>query len=81
MASNKSISILSELKTISANVPFIPLAELLKWATLNGAEFLKISDKYGSLEKGKSPGILLLENVNCKNMQLRKEASVKILIG
>ena len=79
LASNKLLSVLAELKTISANVPFVPLSELLKWATLNGAEFLNISDKYGSIEKGKSPGILLLENVNIENMQLQIDSKVKVL--
>lgn len=57
-ASNSSLSIVDELKTIQQYYPAIPLNELLKWATLNGAEFLGISDKYGSFEKGKSPGIV-----------------------
>ena len=41
-ASNRSLSILDELKTISAHAPFIRLETLLQWATLNGAEFFRI---------------------------------------
>lgn len=79
-ASNKSLSILDELKTIWANVPYMPLHELLKWATINGAEFLQISDRYGSFEKGKTPGLLLLENVNSERMQITRDVSCKVLI-
>jgi len=79
-ASNKKLSILEELKTIKLNVPFIPLHEILKWATLNGAEFIGLSDSLGSLEKGKSPGILHLEDVNIEKLHLTKEASVHVLI-
>jgi imidazolonepropionase-like amidohydrolase len=39
---------------------FIPMENLLQWATINGAQALQIDDKYGSFEKGKTPGVLLL---------------------
>lgn len=79
-ASNKNLSILDEIKTIRSSMPFIPLQEMLKWATLNGAEFLNISEKYGSLEKGKSPGINLLESVNTTTNHLTRETNVKVII-
>ncbi|HRP60104.1 MAG TPA: amidohydrolase family protein, partial [Vicingus sp.] len=59
LASNWSLSILDELKTISNNSPNIELEKLIKWATINGAEFLGIDNQYGSIEKGKKPGINL----------------------
>lgn len=79
-ASNKSLSILDELKTIWANIPYMPLHELLKWATLNGAEFLQLSDIYGSIETGKSPGLLLLGNVNAEKMQITRDVNCRVLI-
>jgi aminodeoxyfutalosine deaminase len=79
LASNKTLSILDELKTIHANVPFIPLNEILKWAVMNGAEFLQISNMYGSFEKGKCPGILLLENVDSEKLHITKDTTVKVL--
>ena len=80
-ASNKKLSILEELKTIKSSIQYIPLHEILKWATINGAEFLSISDKLGTLEKGKSPGILHLKDVNIEKLHLTKEASVHVLIN
>ena len=44
-------------KRFKKNVHF---EDLLKWATLNGAEFLGIDDQYGSFEVGKMPGINLI---------------------
>ncbi|TKC03524.1 amidohydrolase family protein [Pedobacter cryotolerans] len=60
LASNHQLSILSEMKTLQdhKNVHF---ADLLKWATLNGAEFLGIEQQYGSFEVGKKPGILNID--------------------
>jgi cytosine/adenosine deaminase-related metal-dependent hydrolase len=42
----------------------IPFETLLRWATLNGAEFLGIDSQYGSLTVGKKPGIVLINLVN-----------------
>jgi cytosine/adenosine deaminase-related metal-dependent hydrolase len=77
-ASNWSLSILDELKTISKSNPTISLEILIKWATYNGAEFLKFN-QLGSFENGKTPGINLIENVNLNNLTLTKNSSVKVL--
>lgn len=63
LASNHSLSILDELKTITRFFPQIPLAELLQWATCNGARALQMEDRLGSLEKGKQPGIVLIRQI------------------
>ena len=61
LASNRSLSILDELTTISKNFPHIPLTELLQWSTLNGAKALQMDNQLGSFEKGKTPGVVLIE--------------------
>ncbi|MDF1672174.1 MAG: amidohydrolase family protein [Vicingaceae bacterium] len=75
LASNWSLSVLDELKVIHKNNSTIGLEKLLKWATLNGAEFLGFDDELGSLEIGKSPGLNLISNVE-KN-QLTNKSTVK----
>ena len=60
LASNWSLSIADEMKTIRRHFPTIPLEEMLCWATLNGAKALGFEDQLGSFEKGKKPGALLL---------------------
>ena len=62
LASNKSLSILDELKTIAKHFPRIPLQTLLLWATKNGADFLGFN-QLGTIEKGKKPGLNLLKNI------------------
>ena len=79
LASNHWLSILEELKTISNRYPQIDLNTLLEWSTLNGAKFLGIENRFGSFEKGKKPGIVLLENVN-EHLQLNKNVSVKRIL-
>jgi len=62
LASNHSLNILDEIKTIQKNFPSVPLEEMLKWATYNGAKALQMDDKLGSFEKGKQPGIVLINS-------------------
>jgi cytosine/adenosine deaminase-related metal-dependent hydrolase len=64
LASNWSLNILDELKTIQKHSPSIPLAEMLTWATLNGALALQMDKRLGSFETGKKPGVVLIEGVN-----------------
>ena len=60
LASNDKLCILSELKTVHKNFPSLQLTETIAWATLNGARFLGIDDKFGSIEIGKKPGLNLI---------------------
>lgn len=79
LASNHSLSILDELKTIAHYFPEIKLETLLQWATLNGAKALQFQDALGSFEVGKKPGILLIENVDIEKRSLTSESKVKRL--
>jgi aminodeoxyfutalosine deaminase len=78
-ASNNKLSVLNAMKTISFQYPEIGLQELLKWATLNGAEFLQMNDRFGSFERGKTPGIILIENTDLTKPALLKGSKVKVL--
>lgn len=66
LASNRQLSMWEEISTIHRHFPGIPMAIILQWATLNGAQALGISAQYGSLEKGKKPGLVQIHNGNAK---------------
>ena len=66
-ASNWSLNILDELKTIQKHNPQIPLEEMLGWATINGARALQMDKHLGSFETGKKPGVVVIENVVGEN--------------
>ena len=71
LASNDQLSILEEIKLLQQHFPHITITEMLKWATSNGAKALKIDDRYGSFEKGKRPGVVLIgDNHKCSNVFL-----------
>jgi cytosine/adenosine deaminase-related metal-dependent hydrolase len=54
------------------------LTETINWATINGAKFFGIEDKFGSIEKGKKPGLNLITNV--EGLKLTIESKVQKLI-
>lgn len=66
LASNHQLSIMAEIQTIRKHYPSIPLADILQWATINGAEALGIEARFGSFEKGKRPGIVQVNGNNVK---------------
>ena len=80
LASNRQLSIFEEIKTIQLHFPEIPLTELIKWGTLNGAGFLGLDQKLGSFEKGKKPGVVLIENIDLLNLQLTTESTSRLII-
>lgn len=61
LASNARLSVLEELLTLQKHDPGLSLELLLEAATSNGARFLGIDKTYGSLEKGKMPGINIID--------------------
>jgi cytosine/adenosine deaminase-related metal-dependent hydrolase len=80
MASNSRLSILEEIKTLQAYSPLLPLEDLIRWATLNGAKALGKEDQFGKIETGMKPGLLLLQNIDLRNMKLLPESFVTRLI-
>lgn len=59
--SNWQLNIAAEVKTLLENFSILRLEEVLSWATANGAKALRCNDMLGSFEKGKKPGLVLLE--------------------
>ena len=80
LASNKKLSILEELKILQHHFPTITFGELIRWATINGAIALGEKEFFGTIEAGKNPELILIENVDLENMKLKPESFVMRLI-
>lgn len=76
LASNDTLSVLEELKTIEG----VPLHELLGWATLGGAEALGMTDELGTVEPGKRPGLSVLSGIDYDRMALLPETRIHRLL-
>lgn len=69
LASNTSLDIFAELKTLHRSFPEIAVEKLLQWATSNGARAFDIEDEIGSFAKGKQPGIVWLKDVTFTSVE------------
>ncbi len=63
LASNHALSVLGELQLLKALKPALSWEELLTWGTRNGAEALGFLGFLGTLEPGKMPGLLHIEDL------------------
>lgn len=80
LASNSGLSILPELRLLHDAAPELPLDEIIRWGTLNGAVALGMEETLGSVERGKRPGLLLLEPVDLHRLRLLPETRVRRLL-
>ena len=79
LSSNDDLDIVKELICLHANFPEVPMNQLLEWACLNGAKFLKKEDVLGSLSVGKKPGIVLISNVDAEGNLTAESCSKRII--
>ncbi|HNY55373.1 MAG TPA: amidohydrolase family protein, partial [Chitinophagales bacterium] len=68
LTSNWQLNILEEMKTILKYQSYLDFETILQWATINGASALGFSDVLGSIEVGKTPGLVLIENTENGNL-------------
>jgi cytosine/adenosine deaminase-related metal-dependent hydrolase len=80
LASTGSLSIISELRLLQDAAPLMPLEEIIRWGTLNGARALGMENTLGSIEPGKKPGLLLVDPVDLVNMRLLPGSRVRRLL-
>lgn len=77
LASNYSLAILDELKTIHEYYPHIPVSELLTWATANGADYFRWND-LGRFIPDAKPGVLYISNADDRHLN-RESRVVRII--
>lgn len=80
LASNDRLDMLAELRLLQDAEPGISLDELIRWGTINGARALMMSDTLGSIEPGKKPGLLLIENADLIKLRLLPVSRVRRLL-
>ena len=63
LSSNDDLDMVKEMNCLHSSFPYVPMQEILTWASLNGAKFLKKDDVLGTLTPGKKPGLVLIEEI------------------
>lgn len=80
LATHQKLSVFEEIKAIQHLYPKLSYFDLLSWATINGARYLKLESEIGSIEVGKKPGLNLLTNLDYANSKIKKESQLNILL-
>jgi aminodeoxyfutalosine deaminase len=80
LASNNRLSIFDEMKTLQFHFPSVSIEDLVRWGTINGARALGEENRFGKIEAGRKPGLVLLQDVDLINMKLLADSSVTRLI-
>lgn len=76
LASNRSLSMLDELKTLHG----VPLIEMLEWATLGGARALGLERTFGTVEAGRRCGLNVLSGIDYERMELTPLSQVQRIV-
>ena len=61
LTSNWQLDIFEEIKTIKKYKSYLLFETLVEWACKNGAEALGFDDQLGTIEKGKTPGLVFVD--------------------
>lgn len=69
-SSNWQLSIAKEMESIRKHFPHIAEETVLQWATINGAKALGWQDDLGSFEKGKKPGVAIVNEDLCLSKRI-----------
>lgn len=80
LASTGRLSMIEELLLLQQEFPELTAEELIRWATINGARALMIDESLGSIEPGKRPGLLLVEEFDLQGMRFLPGSSVRRLV-
>ncbi|MBK9793509.1 MAG: amidohydrolase family protein [Sphingobacteriales bacterium] len=78
LTSNWQLSILEEMKTILKYQSYVDFETVLTWATVNGAKALGFADSLGTIEIGKTPGLVLIKNM--ENGKLTNNSKSKKIV-
>ena len=78
LSSNDALDMVKEMVCLHQNFPEVPMSEILAWATINGARFLKKDGVLGSLEAGKKPGIVRINNIDADGCVTAASSSERV---
>jgi hypothetical protein len=73
---NSEVSVLSEIKFLQAENPWLHFQELIRCFTLNPARALGMDHQSGAFVPGKKPGINLITNFNFDNFKLKETSKI-----
>lgn len=79
LSSNDELNMVKEMFCLQLNFPDLELGEILNWACLNGAKMLKIDSWAGTIEHGKTPGLVYIDKLDESGKLTPASISTKVL--
>ena len=79
LSSNDTLDMMKEMYCLQEAFPDVPVGEIVRWASYNGAEFLSKTDRLGSIEPGKTPGLVWVKNLDADARLTSASASERII--
>ena len=79
LSSNDDLDMVAEIECLHRNFPQVPMGEIFRWSSLNGARFLAKDDILGSLAIGKRPGIVFVDGLDSEGNVTGKSRSRRIV--
>ena len=79
LSSNDDLDIVAELFCLQQHFPSLDLHELLLWACRNGAEFLGKEEQFGTIEPGKTPGLVMIDNLDADGRLTAGSTSLRLV--
>lgn len=80
LASCTTLSTLHNINLILSTFPTLQFADVLRWATLNGAVALGFDTYLGSITKGKRPGLCLIDHFDFTHLRPTAQSGVRKLM-
>ncbi len=77
-ASNTDLSILFEMRILQQAYD-LDFFTLLYWGTMGGAKALELEHKFGSITVGKTPGLVLLQNIDLEKLIITETTTIQRL--
>ena len=68
-ASNPNLNLFEELRFIRTQYSNLDSLQILRLGTLNGAEALGIADRYGTIERGKSSRLAVIQSTETASVK------------
>ena len=79
LSSNDDLDMVAEMACLHRNFPEVPMEEILRWASLNGARFLGKDDMLGALKPGMKPGIVRISEIDSNGFVTSGSRSERVI--
>jgi cytosine/adenosine deaminase-related metal-dependent hydrolase len=79
LASNYNLKMLDEMMAVQDHFPQIPMEEIVRWSSFNGAKLFGLEQKLGQFSHGSKPGVVHIQHVDNTQKKLTLESISRLI--